>query len=373
MKQFDAIIVGGGLIGASAACEAAKAGSRVLLVDKHSVGTGASGNSAAMLELQIDAHRGEPFYSLAKASHDLFPSLAAELMASTGIDTGYEPCAIMQVAMTPEEAVVLEEECQRQTRMGLRARWLTSTQVGNHVPDLTQSIFGAALFHEDGNINGNLLLKALVAGAEMHGAQVIFSQTDSRLVIENGRVVGVQYGDQLALAPKIVIAAGAWLDPVLEPLGIHTGVTPVRGQLVVFETPTRILPFPIYTKSGGYLTPKREGITLAGTTVENAGFDTRSTDEGRESILRLVRQLYPKLLRYPIRTVTAGLRPKSPDDLPLLGPLPDHPNVFVASGHYRNGVLLAPISGRIAAAFVRDAHAPLSIEPFALTRLLTQR
>ncbi len=373
VKSTDVIVVGAGLIGAAVAYECARGGARVVLIDKSHLGAGASGNSAAMLELQIDAHRGEPFFSLAKASHDLFPSLVRALLDETGIDTGYERSSIMQVAMTPQEAISLEEECQRQVRLGLRAKWLTTHEVGNHIPDLTQSIFGAALFNDDGNVNGSLLLKALCTAAEKSGAELIFDAGEVHLLLEHQRVIGVQYGATEIHAPKVIAATGAWIDQLLAPLSVQLGVTPVRGQLVVFETPERVLPFPIYTTTGGYLTPKKEGITLAGTTVENVGFDTSPTEEGREAILKLVRRLYPKLLRSSIRCVTAGLRPKSPDDLPLLGPLRGHPNVFIASGHYRNGVLLAPITGKVAAAFALEQPSPVPIDVFSPERLFSQR
>jgi glycine oxidase len=373
VKAVDVIVIGAGLVGAAAAYECAKAGVHTILIDKSHPGSGASGKSAAMLELQIDAHRGEPFFSLAKASHDLFPALIAALTSETGIDTGYEASSIMQVALNADEAEALATECQRQTRLGLRANWLTPTEVANHVPDLTRSIHGAALFHEDGNVNGLSLLNALIEGARKAGAEIILNAGNVELIVADRRAVGVQAGDEKIAAPKIVVAVGAWIDSVLAPLSVRLGVTPVRGQLVVFETPTRLLPFPIYTKTGGYLTPKKAGVTLAGSTIENAGFDSRPTPEGRESILKLVRSLYPKLLRFPIKTVTAGLRPKSPDDLPLLGTLPEHANVFIASGHYRNGVLLAPISGKMAASFAMDQAMPPAFAFFSPERLFSAR
>jgi glycine oxidase len=372
LKNADVVVVGAGLIGAITAYECARAGASVALIDKNNLGIGASGNSAAMLELQIDAYRGDPFFSLAKASHDLFPALALELTSETGIDTGYEPSSIMQVALTADEALLLEAECERQMRLNLRAQWLTPTQVAERVPDLTASIYGAALFHEDGNVNGVSLLTALCAGAEKAGAKIILNAGEVRLTTDNGRVTGVQTPVEIINAPRIVLAAGAWIDSLLAPLSIRLGVTPVRGQLVVFDTPKRLLPFPIYTKSGGYLTPKKEGVTLAGSTIENVGFDSSPTDEGRERILKLVRSLYPKLLRCPIKTITAGLRPKSPDDLPLIGALPDHPNVFISCGHYRNGVLLAPISGKLAATFALNKPLPEIFRPFSPERLFTK-
>ena len=138
---------------------------------------------------------------------------------------------------------------------------------------------------------------------------------------------------------------------------------------MVFDTPYPIVPFPIYTKTGGYLTPKADGTTLAGTTIENVGFDSSPTSEGKKIITDIVNSLMPKLLEQPVRKMTAGLRPKSPDDLPLIGPLPDHAHVTIAVGHYRNGVLLAPITSQIVSALVQNKVPPIALDPFLPSRV----
>lgn len=356
MKKFDAVVYGGGIIGALSAYEISKSGKRVLLLEKNKFGYGASGNSAAMLELQIDAYRGEPFLSLARASHDLFPSVAQELKEKSGVDIHFERCSILQVALNAGEAGFLEKECARQSGLGLKAQWLSKVEIAKRFPALTRESFGGALFHEDGRVNGNLFLKAALDAARNSG--VAIEESVDRPII-----------DYLKTGAKIIVATGAWADEVLKPLGVRLGVAPVRGQLMMFETPTPPLPFPVYTKSGGYLTPRADGTTLAGTTVENAGFDSTPTEEGRAKITNIVKSLMPSLLERPVLKMTAGLRPKSPDDLPLLGPLPDHPDVIIAAGHYRNGILLAPITAKIMGALLAGKKSPVGLDPFLPSRV----
>ncbi|MCG3205909.1 MAG: Glycine oxidase [Elusimicrobia bacterium] len=356
MKE-NVVVLGGGIIGALAAYEIAKGGATVTLLEKYKVGHGASGNSAAMLELQLDAHRGEPFLSLARASHDLFPVISAELRAQTGIDIQFSRCSILQVALDREEAHSLKNECDRQSARGLEATWISPSQVNQQLPGFTPHQLGGALYTQDGQVHGGLFLEAALQAARQHGVSV--QENVSEEIIQQA----------LLSQSKIVVAAGAWTDQLLKPLGIRLGVSPVRGQLMVFSTPHPVLPFPVYTKTGGYLVPKADGTTLAGTTVEQVGFDSSVTPEGQEHITTVVKTLMPSLMDYPLKAMTAGLRPQSPDDLPLLGPLPDHPNIFVAAGHYRNGILLAPITAKILAAWVKGDHFPVQLDSFLPSRV----
>ncbi len=353
----DVVVYGGGIIGALSAFELAKSGANVLLLEKNLFGAGASGNSAAMLELQIDAYRGEPFLSLAKASHDLFPALAEELKQRSGIDIQFSRCSILQVALHPDEAAFLEKECARQMKLGLKAEWLSKKDIHARFPGLAENNFGGAFFYEDGRVNGNQFLKAALAAAKKAGVTIRDNVTEMPMT------------DFLKANRTVVVAAGAWTDEVLKPLGVRLGITPVRGQLMVIDTPTPPLPFPVYTKKGGYLTPREDGTTLAGTTVENAGFESVPTEAGRKHITGIVRTLMPKLLERPVIKMTAGLRPKSPDDLPLIGPLPEHPDVLVASGHYRNGILLAPITAKIIAALATGRPSPVPLDSFLPSRV----
>jgi glycine oxidase len=216
------------------------------------------------------------------------------------------------------------------------------------------------LFSDDGQVNGSTFLEAAIAAARSYGAVIEENAAEFELkpFVERGG--------------KAVVAAGAWTDPVLAPLGVRLGVSPVRGQLIVYETPSPVLPYPVYTKSGGYVTPKSDGTTLAGTTIENVGYNSDTTNEGQKHIIGLLSTLMPSLIDRPVRKVTAGLRPKSPDDLPFIGALPSYPNVIVASGHYRNGILLAPITAKAVGALMSGSPFPLSLKPFSPSRILSK-
>lgn len=361
--NFDVVILGGGIIGSLSAYELSKNGLKVALLEKNRFGRGASGNSAAMLELQLDAHRGDPFFTLAKASNDLFPALHKELLELTGIDFQWEVCGLLQMALNADEASALQAEVTRQKSMNLKASWLSPDELKKKHPTLRNTNFGAAFFEQDGQVQGSLFVKAALEGARKNGA-VLIENAQSDFILENGKVIGVYANGDRLQAKHILISAGAWTDQILQKINLRIGVEPVRGQLLVYKTDESPFPYPVYTKTGGYITPKRDGTTLAGTTVENAGFAAHTTEEGKWDIKNLIGPLFPELLELPISGATAGLRPKSSSDLPVIGPLPDYPNVIVAAGHYRNGVLLAPVTAKLVDAMVRNTTAPIDATPF---------
>ncbi len=361
VKTPDVVVLGGGIIGALSAYELAKSGAHVLLHEKYKFGVGASGNSAAMLELQLDAYRGAPFVPLARRSHELFPDTSSELRRQTGIDIQFRRCSILQLALNQAEQESLTRECERQQRDDLNAKWLSSAEIKKQFPSLTEQQCGGALYVDDGMVNGGRFLEAAIAAAKGAGA------------IVKEQAGGFSLRSALAKGIKVVVAAGAWTDDVLSEIDVKLGVSPVRGQLIVYETPQPVLPFPVYTKTGGYITPREDGTTLAGTTIENVGFDLNTTTAGRTHIQALIKTLMPSLLEKRELKMTSGLRPKSPDDLPLIGPLPQHPNVIVATGHYRNGILLAPITSKIVSAMIQNKPLTISVDSFLPTRLLSQR
>ncbi len=370
---FDVIVIGGGIIGASCAYELSKNGKKVAVVEKRHLSSGASGASAAMLEFQIDAHRGEPFYSLALASNNLFPALAQEIKSLTGGDFQYEKCGILHVASTEEESESIESEVKRLQSLGHKTSWLDQEALQKECPYLNTDNLGAALYEEDGQVNGEVFVSTLMAAAQKNGAEIFPDAGDVHIVMQNGKAQGVKTSRGIFYAETIVVCAGAWTDQLLSPFGHQLGIKPVRGQLVIYDTPNNFLQRPIYTQRHGYLTPKRNGFTLAGTTVENVGFDETTTDQARADIIKMAVALVPGLARKDIRGLSAGLRPSSPDNLPFIGPLPGHPEILIAAGHYRNGFLLAPITGRAIAAIATAKKPPLNLEPFSPSRILSPR
>lgn len=366
--RYDVVVVGAGIIGANCSYQLAKNGRKTLWVDKNHVGFGASGASAAMLEAQVDGFRGEPFLSLALASRRLFPTLAQEIHNLTGIDIQFEQNGILQLALNETDTRELKIEIEKQKKMGLRCRWIDQNIVANEFPQLTDHQYGGALFEEDGQVNSEKFVRAVAQAALLKGATLQEQLNFVTLKIEQGRVTGIHTNTGDITAEKIILAAGAWTDQLLEPLHIKLGLEPIRGQLAVFDTPTRILPIPVYTRSRGYVTPKQDGYTLVGSTVEHAGFDAHSTEAAKTQLLTQASELLPMLANKNLRGMIAGLRPGSPDELPFLGPLPEHPNVIIAAGHYRNGILLAPVTGQIVSDLVDQKTPSISLVPFSSTR-----
>lgn len=362
-------IIGGGIIGSLCAYELAKAGADVTLF--HNDGGGATEASAAMLEAQLDAKRGDPFNTLSFASRDLFPRLHTELLNATGIDIQYEECGILQGAVDDGDAAALKEEAARQTANGWSARFLDAAEIALEFPTLRLP-FGAIAYEQDGQVNATRFLEAARTAATKAGARLFLDAGEAELAISNGKVTGVRARESMD-ANVIVVATGAWTDGLLAPLGVRLGIEPVRGQLLWHKSPGHVLPIPVYTRHAFYVVPKRDGFILAGTTVEKAGFDASTTPAGERDIAAATRAMMPEIVSYPIVCATAGLRPGSPDGLPFLGALPGHPNVILAAGHHRNGILLAPITAEIITGLVTGRKPPVDISPFLPSRALASR
>jgi len=367
--KADILILGGGAIGANVAFELSKNGYKVILLEKNVVASGSSGASAAMLEAQLEAHRGEPFFDLATKSQNLFPSLYEEIKDKTKIDFEYERCGILQVALTESDVTQLQSEVTRQSHAGLKAKWLTQKDLRSHWPQINPAHLGGAFYGEDGQINGRIFTEALIKAAQLHGAIIKEKVGDLILKKANQDTIEIESASEMFLGSKVVVAAGAWSAELLESFNLVLESHPIRGELVVFSTPTRPVPCPIYTTQMGYVTPKR-GITFVGSTMEDVGFQEEVSDKTIQQLTQQGIFLVPSLAKSPVLTVTSAFRPGSVDGLPYIGHLPEAPNVIVATGHLRNGIMLAPITAKIVTALVSEEKWPTSLLPFSPTRAL---
>jgi len=369
--KYDVIVIGGGIIGATCAFDLAKNGYHTAIIEKKHCGAGASGHSAAMLECQTDSHRGEPFITLAKSSLYLFPHLYNHIKSITGIDFQFEKKGILVLAENQEETILIQNEVTRQNFWGLKARWLKPDQLMSDYPNVGDGFEGAAHFQEDGQLSGEKFLAAMVQASRIKGVSIYENATVSKIEKENGKVTRVISTQGDFEADHIVLASGAWSDLLLGNLGFQLGIEPIRGQLAVFDSPAAMIECPLYTKTGGYVTPKKDGSTFVGSTVENVGFDESTTQEAKRELLKKAQNIYPALSPARFRGMTAGLRPGSPDMLPFLGALPNIPNLFMATGHSRNGILLAPITARIITQLIQKKLNPRRIGAFLPERLLS--
>ena len=367
-NHADVIIIGGGIIGCAIAYDLAKRGVKPLVIDKaHTVGTEASWAGAGILTSHASTH--EPYPTLCRASLALYPSLADELRTETQIDIEFIQSGTLSVFFNSTEAAGLIGLADRRVKRGFSTEVLTAEQAWELEPALSKSIAGAVLFPEDAQVRNPKMVTALAKGAAKHGAefQVGNPVTDFVRASENGgnRVIGVLVNGETLYADTFVIAAGCWAGALTAQLDVPIQIEPAKGQIVLVEA----MPPPfqhIVDGLGIYVVPRADGKILLGATVEFVGYDKTATVDGAKQMIDAGIAIAPKLADSTFVQTWAGLRPYVKKG-PLLGYLPGYDNVVLASGHFKNGILLAPITGRLIGELLTTGKPSLSLEPFQPT------
>lgn len=362
----DAVIVGGGVIGLACAYYLAGAGARVTVLERGRAGAEASWAAAGMLAAGHEVGQPGPFANLCRASRELFPALAAALQDETGIDVEYDTAGALEVARDEADLQELAARAGRLRRAGLPAELLSADQVRELEPGLRAGLAGGLLLAGDHQVNNRALVAALREAARLRGAAIEEETEVTGWLLAPGRerVQGVEAAGRRYPAGAVVLAAGAWSGVLGDRLGLSLPVRPVAGQIVEVR-PER--PFRRVVFHGGrlYLVPKRGGRLLVGATVAERGWARRPVAGEVVELLGAAQELVPELARAEWVATWAGLRPGTPDGQPVLGPAPGLQGLYLATGHYRNGILLAPITGLLIAALVRGDPAPVNWRPFA--------
>ncbi|HXG42275.1 MAG TPA: glycine oxidase ThiO [Dehalococcoidia bacterium] len=365
--ESDVVVIGGGVIGCAVAHSLAAYGLRVSLLERGGLAEEASGAAAGMLAPLAEAHGPGPFLELCLASLALFPALARELAEATGLDVGLSLCGLLRVALTAEEEDSLRRRYAWQRDTGLPLAWLDGAEARGLEPALSLRTRGAVLSEAEGQVDPQLLVHALARAAQAHGARILLSTPVLGIVRRGRRVLGVRTPRGIVRAQQVVVAAGPWTGRLLAGMGLRVPTPPRRGQMLAYRgRPIRR----IVWGAEGYLVPKATGVTYAGATVEAVGFRRRTTQRGLQRLRRMARSLVPSLARSEVAAAWAGLRPGSPDGLPIIGPVPGWEGLSVASGHFRNGVLLAPVTGRLLAQALTGRPTDLPLAPFSPGRFL---
>jgi glycine oxidase len=368
--RAEVVIIGGGVIGLAVARALALRGVRhVLLIERDSLGAESSSAAAGMLAPQAEANRAHEFFHLTCQSRDSYPGYAAALLAETGIDIQLETAGTLYLAFTEHDEDELEKRYQWQKEAGLPIEKLTAAEVRRLEPSINEEVRAALKFPLDTQVENRRLLTALTAANERLGVDLETGTTVTSLRIERNRVTGIETSRGFVAAEAVVIAAGAWssqlgaADKALPDLRIK----PVRGQMLCFEPTPPLARHVIYSQRG-YLVPRRDGRLLAGSTTEHAGFEKQVTAAGVYSILSAALEISPQIASHPLTDSWAGLRPRAADTLPVLGPCAEIGGVYYATGHYRNGILLAPITGELIAGAIVDKVFPAKLEIFSPDR-----
>lgn len=334
-ENTPAIVIGAGIIGCAVARELASRGRPCIVIDDRPVAGGATQASAGMLAPHVEAHGGGPLLDLGLRSLALYPDWISAVRRESGDAIEFGIIGTLEVARSGERA----DELRRAA--GADAGWLDPPDVARTYPHLSTTM-GALATRRHGYVAAAQLAGSLARAAERAGAR--FQAARALRVSADPAGLRVTTTSGIFAAPHLVLAAGAWTNALD---GIRTPpVRPVRGQLIRLEWPALPLPTIIWGPAC-YVVPRTDGSVLVGATVEDVGFDERTTDEGIQGLLEAAADLLPILKGARLIEARAGLRPATPDDLPVIGPDPAVPGLVHATGHYRNGVLLAPITAAL--------------------------
>jgi glycine oxidase len=366
--RADAAIIGGGIVGCATAYYLARAGASVVLLERGRIGEGASGAAAGMLAPLCEAKQAGPYMDLLVAALRDYSTAAPNIEAASGLPTGYRKSGILRTAFTGEEAERLEAAACLYEQAGLPYRRLTPEQARSAEPGLNPDIRAAILSPDEGQIYPRAATAAFRRGAELAGARLCEFAEVTGIETESGRAYGVRVADGVVEAETVVLAAGAWSPLVGEGLDIPVPVMPVRGQMAAVRNLPVAVRHVLYS-FGGYAVPWPDGRLALGATMEEAGYAARTTLEGIEQVLGGARRKLPGLRHAELDATWAGLRPGSADGLPLLGAAPGLENLWLATGHFRSGILLGPYTARLLAKSIRAGSLAPELEEFSPGRI----
>ncbi len=370
--MLDCLIVGGGVIGLSLAWDLAKRGRQVRVLERGVPGREASWAGAGILPPAARLKAVHPLDQLRALSHELHPAWAAMLREETGIDNGYRRTGGVYLARRVGEAASLTAMADYWREEGIAVEELTPQRLAELEPALglhggERPFRVAYLLPEEAQLRNPRHLQALVAACRQHGVTVSGGCEAEGFEIAANRMRGVRAAGELIQADQICLCSGAWTRMLLEQIGIPNGIEPIRGQMVLFRS-ARVLLNRIVNEGPRYLVPRDDGRLLAGATEEEAGFDSRTTEEGIAGLIRFARGLVPALTDAEVERTWAGLRPGTFDGMPYLGRAPGLENVFVAAGHFRSGLYLSPGTAVEMARLLCGEPTEVDLSPFHVGR-----
>jgi glycine oxidase len=365
MATPDVLIVGGGVVGAACARALAKRNVSVHLIESGPEPGAASIAAAGMLAPIAEAGPEDPLLGFGVRARDYYGELAPELREETGVDLALWLDGIFEVAFSPEALEKVRAAAAWQRQAGFAVDLLTAEELRQRIPGIGPEALGAALAPEDGALDPVALHQGLLNAAVRLGATVSRGERALEVLAEGGRAKGVRTPNGILEAEQVLVAAGAWSGR-LSGLPWALPVEPMRGQMAAAPWLDRE-PRAVIYGGGGYVL-ERGGELIAGSTMERAGFHPVTTEAGLAHLYGVMQRIFPAADPSRVTRTWAGLRPVTPDGRPIMGPDPEVPNLWYATGHGRNGILLAGITGEVMAQLVAGEGIELDLAPFSVAR-----
>jgi glycine oxidase len=346
------IVVGAGIVGCTVAYELARAGARVQVLEPRKPGQGATRASAGILAPFIEGH-ADIFRDLGARSLELYDSFIARLRDDSGHEIPYQRNGTLELAFSDADVERLNALSAALWKQAVEARWITPDAFADIEPLAARNARGALLIPIHGFVGVTALTMAAAAAAEKSGAQFKSDVGAVRIYSLPGNQVGVQSSQSMWEADRVVLAAGSWSSLITVQGADAVPVKPIRGQLIQLQADPGAIRRVLWGPNG-YIVPWPDGAILVGSTVEDVGFDESHTEEAVSKLRAAAAQLVPALAAAPMTSVRTGLRPRGPDELPILGPSRAVPGLVYATAHYRNGVMFTPLTVELVRDIVLD-------------------
>jgi glycine oxidase len=365
MKKFDVVIAGGGVIGGAIALELARAGLSVAVFDRQQPGQEASWASAGILSPAPENPGVVSMVPLGKASMSLYPEFVAQIEETSGVSTGFRPKGTLEALFSHDTKAELSTIIALHHGLGLKAEPLRAEDARELEPSLSEEVEAAVLRPEEASIDNRALTAAILQAAKRRGAEIFPGDAAKAIWREGNRCAGLVLQNEKVEADWTIIAAGCF-SAMIDGIAPYAPVRPAKGQMAALRADEVNLERVLWSEKI-YLVPRNDGRILAGATVEHAGFDKRVTAGGIDKILSAAIDLAPGLANARIEETWAGLRPDSPDHLPILGPT-DIDGLLMATGHFRSGILLTPITARLIREWITEQRVSVDWDRFSPMR-----
>jgi len=365
MKKFEAAIAGGGVIGGAIALELARAGLRVAVFDRQQAGQEASWAGAGILSPAPENPGMVAMVPLGKASLALYPEFVGWVEEISGKSTGFRPKGTLEALFSHDTKAELSTIIALHHGLGLKAEPLRAEDARELEPALSEEVEAAVLRPEEGSVDNRALTTAILKAAERSGAEIFSGDGAKAIWREGNRCAGLLLQNEKVEAKWTIIAAGCF-SATIEGIAPYVPVRPAKGQMAALRADDLKMERVLWSERI-YLVPRNDGRILAGATIEYAGFDKRTTAGGIGKILSGAIDLAPGLANARLEETWAGLRPDSPDHLPILGPT-NVDGLLIATGHFRSGILLAPVTARLVREWITEQRVSADWDRFSPLR-----